>query len=489
MGAIVGVRHKKDEDATETVRGMLQALLLKNVENFGIASSDTISIERSLQTLGKRRLASPTVIGYAFSGITERDRPQPLRTIDATVVFDGRIYPTDRHFSDAQVFARRLRQNREDVIKAFIAEVEGDFAFVIAEPERLIVGRDSAGIRPLYYGENTVFSALASERKALWNIGIENVHSFPPGYVAIADQFGFRLCRARRSANSRLPRQVRMETAARELQALLERAVEERLTSLGAVAVAFSGGLDSSIIAFLSKKFCSNVTLIHVSLKNQPETEHAKAVAEELNLPIRICIYDGNDVSKTLPLVLCLIEEPDPIKASIGIPIYWAAEQAAKMSLHVMLAGQGSDELFAGYKRYVDSLVRRGNEKTRDMIFRDIVEMHESNFERDFKICNFHGVELRIPFVTHQIIRFATDLPVGLKIQAFEDTPRKLVLREAARNLGLSNAIVSRPKKAVQYSTGVTKALRRLAKEKRLSLKEYIRGTYREARKGIVPDA
>jgi asparagine synthase (glutamine-hydrolysing) len=489
MGAIVGVRHKKDEDATETARGMLQALLLKNVENFGIASSDTISIERSLQTLGKRRLASPTVIGYAFSGITERDRPQPLRTIDATAVFDGRIYPTDRHFSDAQVFAKRLRQNREDATKTFIAEVEGDFAFVIAEPERLIVGRDSAGIRPLYYGENSVFSAVASERKALWIIGIENVHSFPPGYLAIADQFGFRLCQARRPVNSRLPRQVTMETAARELQVLLERSVEERLSSLGAVAVAFSGGLDSSIIAFLSKKFCSNVTLIHVSLKNQPETEHARAVAEELNLPIRICIYDENDVSKTLPLVLRLIEEPDPIKASIGIPIYWAAEQAAKMSLHVMLAGQGSDELFAGYKRYVDSLVRRGNEKTRDMIFRDIVGMHESNFERDFKICNFYGVELRIPFVTHQIIRFATDLPVGLKIQAFENTPRKLVLREAARNLGLSNEIVNRPKKAVQYSTGVTKALRRLAKEKRLSLKEYIRGTYREARKGIMPDA
>jgi asparagine synthase (glutamine-hydrolysing) len=231
------------------------------------------------------------------------------------------------------------------------------------------------------------------------------------------------------------------------------------------------------------------VTLIHVSLKNQPETEHAKAVAEELNLPIRICIYDENDVSKTLPLVLRLIEEPDPIKASIGIPIYWAAEQAAKMSLPVMLAGQGSDELFAGYRRYVDSLVRWGAEKTRDTIFRDIVGMHESNFERDFKICNFHGVELRIPFVTPQIIRFAADLPVELKIQTFENTPRKLVLREAARNLGLSNEIVNEPKKAVQYSTGVTKALKRLAKEKRLSLKEYIRGTYREARKGIMPDA
>jgi asparagine synthase (glutamine-hydrolysing) len=489
MGAIVGVRHKKDEDATETARDMLQALLIKNIENFGIASSNTIDMEESFQALDKRWLASSTVIGYAFSGITERDRPQPLRTIDATVVFDGRIYPTDRHFSDAQVFAERLHQNREDATKRFIAEVEGDFAFVIAEPERLIVGRDSAGIRPLYYGENSVFSALASERKALWNIGIENVRSFPPGYLAIADQFGFRLRQARRPVNSRLPRQVTMETAARELQALLERSVKERLSSLGAVAVAFSGGLDSSVIAFLSKKFCSNVTLIHVSLKNQPETEHAKAVAEELNLPIRICIYDENDVSKTLPLVLCLIEEPDPIKASIGIPIYWASEQAAKMSLPVMLAGQGSDELFAGYKRHVDSLVKWGAEKTRDTIFRDIVGMHESNFERDFKICNFHGVELRIPFVTPQIIKFATDLPVELKIQTFENTPRKLVLREAARNLGLSNEIVNRPKKAVQYSTGVTKALRRIAKEKRLSLKEYIRETYREARKGIMPDA
>jgi asparagine synthase (glutamine-hydrolysing) len=488
MGAIVGVRHKKDEDATETVRGMLQALLVKNVETFGIASSDAISIERSLHALDKRRLSSPTVIGYAFSGIMERDRPQPLKAFDAAAVFDGRIYPTDKHFSDAQVFVGRLHQNREDAAKTFIAEVDGDFAFVIAEPERLIVGRDSAGIRPLYYGENSVFSASASERKALWNIGIENVHSFPPGYVAILDRFGCRFCQARRPVDSGLPRQVAMETAARELQTFLECAVEERLTSLGGVAVAFSGGLDSSIIAFLSKKFSSNVTLIHVSLRNQPETAHAISVAKQLDLPIRICIYDDNDVSKALPTVLRLIEEPDPVKASIGIPVYWAAEQAAKMDLRVMLAGQGSDELFAGYRRYVDSLLKWGSDETRDVIFKDIVGMHESNFERDFKICNFHGVELRIPFVTSQLVKFATDLPVELKIHALENTPRKLVLRQAARNLELPDEIVDRPKKAVQYSTGVSKVLGRLSRVKHLSLREYIRKTYMEAMKEMMPD-
>jgi asparagine synthase (glutamine-hydrolysing) len=488
MGALIGVRHKQDEDATEPALKMLQALELKNVETFGIASPNTIDIEKSLQGLKKRRFASPTVIGHVFSGITDQDRPQPLKTVDATVVFEGRIYPTDTHFSDAHVFTGRLRQNKNDVAEKFIAQVEGNFAFVIAESERLIVGRDVAGICPLYYGENTVFWALASERKALWNIGIESAYSFPPGYVGIVDQNGFRLYQAKRPASSRLTRHVTMETASRELQILLEHAVKERLSGLNATALAFSGGLDSSIIAFLSKKSSSNVTLIHVSLKNQSETEHAKAVAEELNLPIRLCTYDDNDVSKTLSPVLRLIEEPDPVKACIGIPIYWAAEQAAKMRLKVMLAGQGSDELFAGYKRYVDSLVRWGTEKTRDMILKDIAGMHESNFERDFKICNFHNVELRIPFVTRQIVKFAIDLPVDLKIQVFESTPRKLVLREVARNLGLSNETVNRPKKAVQYSTGVSKSLKRLAKEKRLSLKEYIRKTYRLAIKEIMPN-
>ncbi len=478
MGSIVAVRHKKNQDATEAAWDMLQALLLKNVENFGIASSDTVSIERSLQTLGKRRLASSTVIGYAFSRITERDRPQPMRANNVTAIFDGRIYPTNRYFSDAEDFMGRLRQDTEDTARTFIAEVEGDFAFAIAESARLIVGRDSAGIRPLYYGENSVVSAVASERKALWKIGLENVHSFPPGHVATMDQSGFGLCEARRPVDFRPPRQVTMEKAAGELQALLEQSVKERLSNLGAIAVAFSGGLDSSIIAFLSKKSCSDVTLLHVSLKNQPETEHAKAVAEELNLPIRICIYDENDVSRTLSRIVRLIEESDPVKASIGIPIYWASKEAAKMSLPVMLAGQGSDELFAGYKRYVDNLGRWGAEKTRDAILRDIAGMHETNFERDFKICNFHGVELRIPFVTPQIIKFAVDLPVQLKIQNLENTPRKLVLREVARNLGLSSEIVTRPKKAIQHSTGVTKVLRRLAKERRLSLKEYIQGTY-----------
>ncbi len=486
MGVIVAVRQKNNGDATETALTMLKTTSMNNVEFYGIASSRSIQTKEDFQQLGTLRLGSSAIIGYAFTRILEEDRPQPLRTKDATVAFDGRTYPTDTQCSDARVFAQRLpEKNKECAALKFIREAEGDFSFAIAEPERLIVGRDALGVRPLYYGENKVFAALASDRKTLWSVGIESAHSFPPGNVAIVNESGFKFRLARQLTHSR-PKRLSMKTAAQRLQILLEQAVRERLRPLREVAVAFSGGLDSGIIAFLSKNSETNVQLIHVSLEDQVETEHAKAAADQLQLPIRVYTYDEEDVSRTLPAVLRAIEEPDPVKASIGVPIYWASEQAAKMNLRVMLAGQGGDELFAGYKRYVDQFVNEGSEAASATIFKDIIRMHESNLERDYKICNSLRVELRLPFAAWQIVKFAADLPVQLKIQPFDDTLRKLVLRQAALNLRLPESMANRPKKAVQYATGVNTVLKKLANKNGLTVKKYVQKIFRIAMKGIT---
>src|SRR4030065_488519 len=67
-----------------------------------------------------------------------------------------------------------------------------------------------------------------------------------------------------------------------------------------------------------------------------------------------------SDVETVLLKVVELIEEPDPVKASIGVPFYWVAEKAAEAGLKVMLAGQGADELFGGYQRYVKEYCSKG---------------------------------------------------------------------------------------------------------------------------------
>jgi len=472
MGALVAVVNKNDEDATSTAVTMLNTLKLRKANAFGIASPTTVKTQSSIEAFQNRDLISPIVVGYAFSKILPKDKPQPMRLEEATFVFEGRIYPPPQKLSDAEMTAKKLQQNREEAIRNLIRKTQGDFSLVLAEPERIIAGRDIMGVRPLYYGENENLAALASEREALWTIGIENTGSFPPGHMAYVGKQGFKFDTVRILTASK-PRRTTIQTAARELRALLERSTKERVSGIKEIAVAFSGGLDSSIIAFLAQKSGASVHLIHVSLKNESETEQAKKTAEELKLPIHVYLHDETDIDKTFSKVLRLVEEPNPIKASIGVPICWTAEKAAKMNFKVLLAGQGADELFGGYKRYADEYSRNGSKKVQQTMFADMATSYEINFERDSKICNFHNVELRLPFATYQIVRFAASLPVELKIRLPDDGLRKLVLRKVAKDLGLPTHVLEKPKRAIQYATGVSRVLERLAKNEGISVKEY----------------
>jgi asparagine synthase (glutamine-hydrolysing) len=191
-------------------------------------------------------------------------------------------------------------------------------------------------------------------------------------------------------------------------------------------------------------------------------------------------------VKHVLPEVLWIIEEANPINTSIAIPMYWAAKKAADMDLKVMLAGQGADELFGGYKRYVDCYMLQGEEKTRKNIFNDIIRLHETNLERDFKIFNIHGVELRLPFATYEIAKFALNLPLSLKIGPNANTLRKLVLRRVAQDLGFSQSVATKPKKAIQYTTGINNALERIAKRSGLTIDDYLQTLLQSTREKMM---
>jgi asparagine synthase (glutamine-hydrolysing) len=478
MSSIIAVASKKEENAARVAVAMLRALKSESRRAYGMASPTVIKIEDSVEKLGKQRIESPTVVAHAFSQITPEDKPQPVRLKDSVLVFDGRIYSTKTREGAVEVAARQLELNPELAARTFTERTDADFAFAMIHAERIIAARDTMGVRPLYCGENSDFVAVASERKAFWNIGINKICSFPPGHVSLIDRRGFKFAAARRLALHK-PRRITMQVGSNRLKALLEGAVKARVSGLREVSVAFSGGLDSSIIAFLAQKFCRNTILVHVSLQGQPDTELAERAAEELKLPLCSYSHAEDDLKKSIPKVIRAIEEPDFLKLSIGIPIYWAAEKTAELDCKVMLAGQGADELFGGYKRYVDYYVRHGEEKVQETIFEDIAKMYEANLERDSKICSSLGVELRLPFVTCRMAKFAVEMPLELKIEATGRTPRKLILRQVAKNLGLPQFIVDKPKKAIQYTTGVSKALKKIARQNGVSTNEYVRRAFK----------
>jgi asparagine synthase (glutamine-hydrolysing) len=474
------VVDKRGENAAPKVISVLRKMSPSGMAQFVLATPSTLITAENSEDLRAEKIDSPIALGAAslVSGQNER---QMLKLENAMLSFEGRIYSPVPKGAAIDFVAWKMQANYANALKAFLKGVEGDFSILITQTDKILAARDPVGVQPLYYGENERIAVLASNRKALWELGIEEPNSFPPGHLAFVTKEGFKF-EPTQTLTFTKPKPIGMQQAAQELHKLLEHSVQMRVFGQKDVAVAFSGGLDSSVVACLAKKCAVNVHLIHVSLEGQSETQEARKAAEELDLPLQVHLFTEADVEKAVSKVVELVEESDPIKASVGVPFYWNAQKAASEGFRVLLAGQGADELFGGYQRYVNEYILVGDEEVRKTMFNDVAVIHESNIERDEKICGFHDVELRLPFASFQIADFAMSLPTELKIEKEVDSLRKLVLRKIAESIGLSRGIADKPKKAVQYSTGINNALKKLAKKHNLTLAEYVNQIFLEVK-------
>jgi len=456
MGALAAAFNKKGEDVVPTVQTMLEELKHRETKPPKIATLNEKTTSKAAGTISSER-----VLGKNY-----------------VCVFEGRIFPPTQTSSVNRILTQS-EQKPTKMAGRVLKEFDGSYAFALLLPTKVLVGRDSMGTSPLYYGENEFLCAVAPERKALWKIGVHDAYSFPPGNLGIMSQSGFAfepVSTLKQPTQSKL----KMHDAAKRLQKLLEESTQERTSDVEKVGVAFSGGLDSSIVAVLAKLTEVPVHLIAVGLEGQREIESAKEAAKTLELPLTLQKFTVADVEKVISKVLWLIEEPNIMKVGIAIPFYWTAEIASKLGCHVLLAGQGADELFGGYHRYLMEYAKGGTEKVREALYRDTAMSYETNFQRDEPVCTFHRVELRLPFADREVVRFALSLPPNLKIESARDPLRKKVLRQVAKNLGIPVTIADKPKKAVQFASGVDKALKKLAEKEGLTTRSYVEKVFRE---------
>ncbi|RLI47644.1 hypothetical protein DRO69_00020 [Candidatus Bathyarchaeota archaeon] len=478
MGAIAVAVDKTGENVVPTVVLMLKELTHRGADVHGVATPNSVRRAKKIEEISIENINSSVALGHNLSRILSNDRPQPVLGDDFALVFEGRLFPSP-NLSEVDQILEQLKGNLWKNAEDILTELDGSYVFAIVQSNKAIVGRDSIGAIPLYYGENETLCAAASERKALWTLGIKNVRSFPPGNLAVMNAHGFTF-HSIKTVMQPPVKPMELGMAAERLQELLLNSTKERVSNLENVAIAFSGGLDSSVIAALAKTCGAEVHLVSVGLEDHSEISHVKAAAEALELPLHLQTYMLEDVKRVLPKVLWLIEEPDVVKANIAIPFYWTAEVTSKLGCKVLLVGQGSDELFGGYQRYLRIYSQYGAAKVRDVMYRDVVLSYETNLQRDNQVCSFHGVELRFPFLDHEVVCFSLSLPVSLKIECAENSLRKKVLRRVAQNLGIPSFITNKPKRAIQYTTGVNKALRKLAREEGLSLRGYVKKSFRE---------
>ena len=188
------------------------------------------------------------------------------------------------------------------------------------------------------------------------------------------------------------------------------------------------------------------------------DVEAAIYASKFLNLDLEICEVTEDKIREALPDVVKAIGDDKLMKVGVGLTTYFATEMVAHDGLKVAISGQGADELFGGYKRYLKSFV----DGTLNYDLRmDMSNMYHVNLERDDACSMLNSVELRLPFLDKALVELVLNIPDNKKIVSMHDDMRKSILRKLAFEEGLDYEIAYRPKKAAQYGTGIDKILRK----------------------------
>lgn len=346
-------------------------------------------------------------------------------------VFAGEIfdYPSDRYQNDTEFMANEI-VSAENLV--YLHSYDGFWSgATITDEGNFLAFTDYLAQKPVYY--RTDICAVASEPYALSLIGT------PP----VKDQLFFaNICKWGYDPTGRTPwetiRQIppghyllnrtlhpywdwsKIEVNS-DLETLLEISLQNRLTGKQDISVLLSGGLDSTIVHYLASKNNRSATSLHVE---NNESEYVRSVTSDYKT---ITIQD--DCDREHAIRAC----QSPIDLGSLVPQYALARALKKEGFHVVMTGDGADELFGGYRR-----IEQYDSQASD-VFMELPYYHNSRLDR---IMMNQTIELRTPFLAPKVIKYALELP-------FAERKNKKILKDIFRGK-IPDVIIDRPKKPLK---------------------------------------
>jgi asparagine synthase (glutamine-hydrolysing) len=317
--------------------------------------------------------------------LSERGRmPMPSADDQVWITYNGETYNAGElraelvqrgHFfrttSDTEVVLHLYQEYGERCVE----KLRGMFAFAIwdVRENKLVLGRDRLGIKPLYVFESGGRLVFASELKTLLASGlvprtldpaglraflqlghipqpwsaIRGVTPLPPGHIGVWQQGQWRT-EAYWSLNPRSSPSSSNDHLAAELSEVLLDAMRNHLVSDVPVLLFLSGGTDSACLGALAKAAgAQNVSAMTVGFGETEfdESELTRRTAEALGIPLEVVTLESRRVEADLDHAVWALDQP----SVDGLNSYWISKLGAEAGFKVALSGQGGDELFGGY--------------------------------------------------------------------------------------------------------------------------------------------
>ncbi|WP_352151817.1 asparagine synthase C-terminal domain-containing protein [Methanoculleus oceani] len=214
--------------------------------------------------------------------------------------------------------------------------------------------------------------------------------------------------------------------------------------------VAFSGGVDSGLIAGLAHLPC-----VTVGLHGSHDIAWAEKAARMMGLDLTIVSPAEDEVAEAIRRVVRVIPDPtNPVEASIATTLSFVAAWAEEHGHTRILAGQGADELFGGYARYLTSPDLAAE------LERDFADLKRQG-TRDQAVAALHGAYFSTPYLDARVVRAAQAIPARERVRG---GVRKHPLRVVAER-HIPAEIARAEKKAMQYGSGIWRTIQRLARQ------------------------
>lgn len=372
MCGIIGI---KGENSLNLMQQNLQTLQHRGPDSQGILDLGyelIFGATRLAMTDPHERSNQPMVDIESGNAIVFNGEVYNFKTIKQNLKNSGIRFETE---SDTEVILKAITLLGPDVISSF----EGMFAFGFYEKcsNNLIIARDYLGKKPLYYylGENKfIFSSSSKLIHSMTNglklnykslntflkLGFtidpnsmyEGIVSVIPGQIITIDLNNLSI----QNSDTYLPKVI-SDPNTTSLVEEIESAFIDRVSGHSKFAISLSGGVDSSLLAILSSKLGLNATAYTLNFPHadkeryNEDARNARKIATSLGMEIQTVDFPG---AEKIPYILdeYVMAMDEPNSNPTGLSMMSLYSQISKNGHRVVLTGDGSDEVFGGYKRY-----------------------------------------------------------------------------------------------------------------------------------------